>query len=265
VKDAFTVPAGSGREVHVRIFGDGRACIIALHGYGKTGAFFQPLSVLKKFRVLAPDLPFHGKTRWEGDFFLWDLIDLVDQIRRKVGAPRFLLLGHSMGARLALAASGGLLPWLEGLILLAPDGLVTSGLGWISRVPKGCIHHLERTMQNPAVVLQVLSSIRSWGLISRAQDLFLQKQLTSASHRHRLFASWRTVADVGGHLTVARKLLPTTDVPVFLMWGTDDPLIREKKLWKWIGESPQIKPMTYTGGHDPNWEEILPFLEKLSE
>ncbi len=265
MKDALTIQAGGGKEVFVRIFGEGKNLIIALHGYGKTGSYFQPLSTLQSFQVWAPDLPFHGKTRWEGDFTLWDLIDLVDRIRRAEGARSFILLGHSMGARFALAASGGLIPWLEGLVLLAPDGLVTSGLGWISRISKANVGALERSMQNPTIGLWIIASLRKWGLISQAHGLFLQKQLGSPSQRMRLFATWRAVVDAASHLPVARKMLPRTDIPVFLAWGTEDPLIREKKLGKWIGGVPQVRILNYTGGHDPNWYEILPFLERLSE
>jgi 2-succinyl-6-hydroxy-2,4-cyclohexadiene-1-carboxylate synthase len=97
-----------------------RHTVLALHGFTLAGAMFAELADQVEAKVVAPDLPGHGgrdqtSTSWQ---------DAVSEVAAAIGAVRpDLVLGYSMGGRLALAAA------LRSPALVARMVLVSTSLG----------------------------------------------------------------------------------------------------------------------------------------
>lgn len=100
--------------------------LIALHGWLDNAASFSRLAPkLTGMRILALDLAGHGHSehRPQGaPYALWDYLHDVLQVAEYLGWPRFSLLGHSLGAMIAVMLAASMPRRVERLALI--DGLL---------------------------------------------------------------------------------------------------------------------------------------------
>lgn len=95
--------------------------LLCIHGAGMSSVSF--LDVVRRLsvhrRVIAPDLPGHGQSDpWHDEIHLDGYRDAVGTVCARLGVQRAVLLGHSMGAAVALRCA---LTWPErvaGLVLV---------------------------------------------------------------------------------------------------------------------------------------------------
>lgn len=119
-------PDTAGR-LALRLAGDGEAPLLLLHGLGADHA--QPLAliepaVLRRCRVLAPDLRAHGETALDHSAGLMNFPQLADDVEDTVtglcaGQPT-IAVGISMGAAVALQLLARGKIDLRGLVLIRP-------------------------------------------------------------------------------------------------------------------------------------------------
>ncbi len=114
-------------EVAAHLYGpqDGRP-VIALHGWLDNAASFSRLAPrLPGLRIVALDLPGHGHSAHRplgAGYNIWDYVLDVLQVAEQFGWQRFSLLGHSMGAIVAVLLAGALPQRVERLALI--DGVI---------------------------------------------------------------------------------------------------------------------------------------------
>lgn len=98
--------------------------VIMLHGLGATNASLLPClaDLARDHRVIAPDLPGFGSSAAPraSYSFAW-FAAWVEEFQRAVGARHALLLGNSLGGRIALEAGLAHPRSVRGLLLLAPS------------------------------------------------------------------------------------------------------------------------------------------------
>jgi pimeloyl-ACP methyl ester carboxylesterase len=108
--------------VHVQSWGEGRA-LIALHGLGLESTCFAGLGQMlarRGIRTLSADLPGFGKTPApQGPLTMGSLAEPVIELAAQLGEPP-LLLGMSLGGRVALEAALRAPSAFRGLVLVAP-------------------------------------------------------------------------------------------------------------------------------------------------
>lgn len=125
-------------EVAAHLYGpqDGRP-VIALHGWLDNAASFSRLAPrLPGLRIVALDLPGHGHSAHRplgAGYNIWDYVLDVLQVAEQFGWQRFSLLGHSMGAIVAVLLAGALPQRVERLALI--DG-VTPYTGEADEAPQ---------------------------------------------------------------------------------------------------------------------------------
>jgi len=110
--DTFYLEAGAGRPV------------VLLHGLGATNASMLPTlaALARDHRILAPDLPGFGESdkpirAYDPAFFARWLADFLDA----VGVERAVLIGNSMGGRVALEMGLTVPARVDRLVLFAPS------------------------------------------------------------------------------------------------------------------------------------------------
>src|SRR5262245_40198217 len=102
-----------------------RTPLVCVHGAGSSSVSFMDLvrRVAVQRRVIAPDLPGHGQSdRWHGTISIDGYREAVGTVCAHLGVTRAVLLGHSMGAAVALRCA---LSWPErvaGLVLVSGGG-----------------------------------------------------------------------------------------------------------------------------------------------
>jgi len=110
-------------RLHVRRWGQRGPFIVMLHGLGASGRFWRPIAegLSDQYRVVAPDLLGFGLSPWPNvDYTVEEHLDALDVT---LAAEQFdrqplLLVGHSLGASLALAWAARHPSRCAGLVLI---------------------------------------------------------------------------------------------------------------------------------------------------
>ncbi|RJR42631.1 MAG: alpha/beta fold hydrolase [Deltaproteobacteria bacterium] len=98
--------------------------LLLLHGLGASGFSWRdnigPLA--RRFRVLAPDLPAHGRSPAipDGDYSLEGMVRGIVAFMDQQGIPRAAVAGNSLGGGLALMLARDYPERVSALVLLAP-------------------------------------------------------------------------------------------------------------------------------------------------
>ncbi len=92
-----------GRGIHYRVEGQGKETLVFIHGWSCNETFFAPQleEFRKTHRVIALDLPGHGKSDSFPTLSIGLFAQAVESVRAQEKAERVILVGHSMGAIVA--------------------------------------------------------------------------------------------------------------------------------------------------------------------
>jgi pimeloyl-ACP methyl ester carboxylesterase len=222
---------GSSRINYSR-WGTGPRLLVCFHGYGERGAGFAFLDTAlgHDFTILAIDLPFHGDTDWkEGLFFdPEDLLTLIGRIAAPLPAASgsWTLLGYSMGGRIALGLLQKIPEKIEKLVLAAPDGLKVNGWYWL--VTRNRLGNLvfRWTMKRPGWLFFVLKMANKLRLVNRSVYKFSVAYIDNAQVRDELYKRWTTMRGFRPDLSVIKSLIRERHIPVRLIYGRHDRIIR---------------------------------------
>ena len=106
----------------------GRPALVFLHYFGGSGRTWQPTTdalVAAGWRCVAPDLRGFGESPAPGENWTRYTVDeMADDIRDLIGLlglERFIVAGHSMGGKVALALAARQPAGLAGLALVSPS------------------------------------------------------------------------------------------------------------------------------------------------
>ncbi len=118
--------------------------VLALHGWRDNAASFIPLSGhLPGYRVVAVDFPGHGHSahRPAGDGYLFvDYVTDAAHAAAQLGWRQFHLIGHSLGANVALAYSAVFPEQVRSLVLI-------DGVGPTSGEARDTVDRLRRSIE----------------------------------------------------------------------------------------------------------------------
>ncbi len=103
-----TVPSADGVPIHYTVSGEGPVALVFIHGWSCDGTYWdgQVAAFAPKFRVVTIDLAGHGRSGherqdWSMPAFGQDVRAVVEQL----ALARVVLIGHSMGGYVAVAAA----------------------------------------------------------------------------------------------------------------------------------------------------------------
>ena len=110
--------------------------MILIHGAGGSSlGWHSLLRRMPGIKVIAPDLPGHGKSDGAGrqsiNDYACDIYDLIHALK----LPRVILAGHSMGGAVAIQTA-----------LIAPErvsGLIVVSSGTVCNIPEEIVHSLS--------------------------------------------------------------------------------------------------------------------------
>src|SRR5690348_10072188 len=89
---------GGGRTAYLDTGGRGRA-VLALHGHFGRGRHWARLAaaLAPRFRIIAPDLPGHGRSDGAGEDWLGGTVARLAGLIERLGLRAPAVLGHSSG------------------------------------------------------------------------------------------------------------------------------------------------------------------------
>lgn len=92
-----------GRQIHYRVEGQGKSTLVFIHGWSCNETFFLPQveEFRKTHRVIAIDLPGHGKSEAFPQLSVPLFARAVEAVRAQEKATMPVLVGHSLGAVVA--------------------------------------------------------------------------------------------------------------------------------------------------------------------
>lgn len=106
-----------------------RVPVIALHGWLDNAASFSVIApMLSHHRIIAVDLPGHGKSPWksiDADYAIWGYTDVLWQVCQQFGQP-IHLLSHSMGSAVAMFLGAAFPELLASVVMLDAAGPLTT-------------------------------------------------------------------------------------------------------------------------------------------
>jgi pimeloyl-ACP methyl ester carboxylesterase len=209
--------------------------VVLLHGLGATNASLLPClaDLARDHRVIAPDLPGFGNSAaprvayspaW---YAAW-----LEAFQRAVDARPAVLLGNSMGGRIALEAGLSHPRSVEALVLLAPSPAFRKlrQLVPVMRLVRPELGRLPMPVRHGAVVqvVRAMFSVpdrlpRAW--YDAAADECV-RVMRSPSHRQALLACARQIVVVEAHgRHGVWDRLPGLTPPALFVWGDRDRLV----------------------------------------
>src|SRR6202048_1262981 len=128
--------------------GGGRDLVL-LHGWGLNLRVWDELAgaLAQRFRVIAIDLPGHGKSDWDGRASTpaaqaWRVHETLAPLTQ-----RYALLGWSLGGQVALALTAAMPAGVERLALVATTPKFLAAAGWRCGTAPALLRKLEKQLQ----------------------------------------------------------------------------------------------------------------------
>jgi pimeloyl-ACP methyl ester carboxylesterase len=260
-----TFVQAEGVRVHLRDTGkrDGPA-IFMLHGFGASlhtwEAWAQALSA--DYRVIRFDLPGFGLTGTDptGDYTDARAIQVLAALMDRLRVRRAILIGNSMGGRIALEFAASHPARVSRLVLISPDGFASPGLAYTlaaeAPVTVGLLPYLL-----PAPLLR-MHIAAAYGdpqrlteeVVARYRDMILAPGVRAAV----LPRMEQMVAQNPG------PLLRRVHVPVLLLWGEKDGMIPISCAAGFLAALPDARLVALPGlGHVPQEESPAEALEPV--
>lgn len=206
-----------------------------MHGYGESKETFGVLEkdLPAEYTVIAIDLPFHGKTVWyEGlQFSTDDLLAITEALHTKhcSANARLTLLGYSMGGRVALQLLQLIPQKIEKLVLLAPDGLKVNIWYWLATQTYIGNRLFAYTMKHPAWFFSLLQAGNRLKLINQSVLKFTRYYIHDTRVRRQLYERWTGMRAIKPDLALIKKLIHRHRLPVRLLYGRYDRIIRHER------------------------------------
>lgn len=206
----------NGVAHHIDIGGDERApAVVFLHYFGGSGRSWAEVvgGLGSQVRCVAPDLRGFGETAApETGYAVDDYADDLAALIVALELREYILVGHSMGGKIALAHAARRPIGLRFLLLLAPSPSTPEPMAADERA------RLLTTHGDRAAAVETISSITHLPLPAPLLEQAVADNLRSSS------AAWRAWLEQGSREDIADRM-GNVDAPVSVLVGRNDPVM----------------------------------------
>lgn len=233
-----------GRQFAYVDLGQGPALLL-LHGYSDTSRSFSLIaSNFGGYRLIIPDLGGHGGSMPGEGMAVADLARDVDCLIDRLGVHEFALVGHSMGAMIAIEIAARRQQAVRALVLLS--GSLKPDFG-----PRTDVARVIRALKDPLRPDDAFFD--RWYACSRPVDMAFLGHL-----RHEAATMpttvWRALLDALA-VTDLKSRAAQIKAPVLCIAGAQDPLFGIGDRRALAVAFASVRSITLKGhGHNPHWE-----------
>ncbi len=213
-----------GIRLHVAEAGEGPALVL-LHGLSATHANWEHTipAFADRWRVIAPDLPGHGRSaKPDAPYSIDFYAGVIRSLGRALGVHEAVVVGNSLGGQIAIELALSYPTWTRALVLAAPAG---------SFGPLRVLGPVLGVVTPPAVL--------RFSLPRTLERCFYDHAHPALDMRRRILAERLAAADfpdfaravsrsITGALRGSGQPLERLTQPTLLVWGRDD---RTLPLW----------------------------------
>ncbi len=237
----------NGPTLAYRTYGSGPVPVLAFHGFGRTGedfhVFEQALGDL--CTIHAFDLPFHGESPSPSDraitpFQPAELRDFFTAFADSIGAKRFVLMGYSLGGRIALNLLETMPERISRGILIAPDGLKKKP--WYRALASSVWgrRHYAAFLERPQRVQWIIRTALRLGMINEKMQRFLLGQIDTREQRQLVHDVWLSFRQIEVELLDVVRHVREERIPVDLVFGEFDSVIKPEMGRKLAAGAPEL-------------------------
>ncbi|MFI7673115.1 alpha/beta fold hydrolase [Actinophytocola sp. NPDC049390] len=227
--------------VHIERGGDTGPTVLLLHGSGATAAVWAPvLGELDGFRWITVDLPGHGRSGWLPSYHHRDY---AAAIGTEIGTEIDLVVGHSLGALVALTLADG---FRVGAVVAMAMKVVWTPEQLARRAAQA--NRPPRTFTDRDDALRLFAKVS--GLPENAPGL--ASGIRQTPEGYRLAADPRLTADPPATREELAAVMGRVTVPVRLVCGDADPGIEPRDMAAVLGREVEV---IAGAGHNPHLDD----------
>jgi len=273
-RDLEYVTIHGHRRAYLRI-GSGPALLL-LHGLGCDHTTWGPVldALAKRYTVIAPDLLGHGSSdKPRADYSVGGYANGMRDLLSVLGIDKATVVGHSLGGGVAMQFAYQFPERTDRLVLVAPGGFGPEVTPAIRVVTTPGFHQITGLLTLPGIrhlstaALRILSrsplrQTRDLGEVAAIVESFADSR-TRAAIRHVVCAvvDWR-----GQIITMTDRAYLTEDMPMCVIWGSDDMVIPVRHAETAGAVSPGVRvEIVPNAGHFPHRDHPQRFVKILHD
>jgi pimeloyl-ACP methyl ester carboxylesterase len=221
------------RRAYVRT-GSGPA-VLLLHGMACDHTTWAPVieKLAERHTVIAPDLLGHGMSdKPRADYSVGGYANGMRDLLTVLGVDKVTVVGHSLGGGVAMQFAYQFPERTERLVLVAPGGLGPEVTALIRAVTLPGFHQAVGLLTLPVLRHLATGALRAAAQLPHpaARDLdeiaAMVEALRDPGARRALRHVVRGCVDLRGQIvTMVDRAYLTQELPMCVIWGTDDPVI----------------------------------------
>lgn len=221
-------------HLEYKIIGNGNTPLLAFHGYNNEASDFEVFedTLGKKYTIYSFNLFHHGNSAISDSKDIpmskEEFRELIAAFLKKHQIKRFKLIGFSLGGKNVLTLTEFFDHQIDGIYLLAPDGIKMSA--WYNLVSRNKIGGMiyRFLIHRPQPFYWILKSLRVSRIIHKKTYKFLMTEMGSKENRQKIYDVWVTYAAIEPNLKQIQKNIHDKSIPVVIVVGDKDPLIKPK-------------------------------------
>ena len=240
--------------------------ILFLHGFGSSLQTWDSWSksLSSDYRVISVDLPGFGLTGEDPSGIYTDQrsVEVLEAFLKELRIPKVVIVGNSMGGKLAWQFAAQYPEQVSKLVLISPDGYASPGIEYGKKTEIPAIANLYRYFFSKSFLAMNLEpayanpQTLNDGLVNRYYDLMLAPGVRGA-----ILARMQQ--------TVLKDPVPSLtkiQAPTLLMWGEKDAFIPISNSEDYLKVMPNAKRVSLPNiGHLPQEEQANVGLQALKD
>ncbi len=232
-------------DFSLQVLGKGDKNILAFHGVGQDSKVFETIVCNHpEYTIYAIDLPFHGNTdvyKPENRISQSEVIKLAQKIIDHFEIQKFILLGYSIGAKMALPLIEPFYPQIHAVWLLAPDGIRPNFWYRIGTGSSAGRFILRQILLHPHALKLLGKALKSMRLIDK-NTLRLASGTTATVEKSRqVYQIWTYLCHLKTNLVAVANTVNSLNIPLHLILGDEDRLITRRNVLPLVEKAPKAK------------------------